>query len=188
MAQDEKPKGLSRRELLFGMGTRLKKYRDERLAEFGGEDEDEALEAQSRDPVLEEADRAMGAGEWERAVEAFRRYLAYASGDGQARSRLGYCLYRLGRLVQCECEFNMALRQGPSNLASLYLGLAAARRGRMDKAVKAWKNYYNPEEASVQREINVQIALVEAGEEPDGRAVADEVEAALEDRRRQLWG
>jgi hypothetical protein len=63
--------------------------------------------------------------------------------------------------------------------AFLYLGLVMVRLDRTEKALALWKRYFNPSAVAVQREINLQVGLIEEGVLDPPDAVAQAVEKAI---------
>ncbi len=193
MSQKKKSNPLSRRDFLFGG---LRKLR--------GEDKD--AEPAKNDFALHAATEGVGKDEAQQAKEAFLRgNKQYAVSDYEAavpeyrecvrlfpahleaRKRLGYCLYRLGQNVQAKVEFERVLREAKKdNYCALYLGLAQARLGKADKAVAAWKQYFNPDEVRIMRELNLQMALLQSPEKPDLEDVVEQVEEAIAIRKDEL--
>lgn len=181
--QDKK---FSRRDILFG-GLR-------KLRNFGG-DANQAAAPKPAAPAapsefaqrLAAGHAAYGRGDHAAAAEEYRACVSLDPNHGDARRRLGYCLYRLGQHLQAKVELERALRiLGRDNFSSLYLGLALARMDRAVDAVAAWRNYYNQDEVRIMRELNLQIALLESPEPTSAADAADNVEEAVEMRKEEL--
>ena len=168
---------LNKRRMLFGVVDKLR----------GAESAPMAAVAQAA-PVLAEANAAFAAGNWAEATEKYKEFLAQESANGEARQRLGECLYRQGRYIQAKVEFERLMQKNhKDNSALLFLGLVLARLERLDKAAVVWKLFFNPHNVMVQRELNLQIGLIEIATEdaPASHAeVADAVEQALEASRK----
>lgn len=85
-------------------------------------------------------------------------------------------------------EFERLMQKNhKDNNALLFLGLVLARMERLDKAAVVWKLHFDPHNIPVQRELNLQVGLIEiATEEAPANPVevADSVEKALEASRR----
>jgi len=176
----EDKKAISRRDLLFGA---LKKLR--RDDDF--EDAPPPRKAQSDGPdhfLL--GNVAFSARNYSAAMDHYRQAVKAIPNHDEARRRLGYCLYRMEQYIQARVEFERLLHGGKDNFASLYLGLTLARMNMPDKAIKAWKDYFNPDEVRIAREINLQCALLASPDPPEASEAADEVEQAVEDRKREL--
>ncbi|MDY7000710.1 MAG: tetratricopeptide repeat protein [Thermodesulfobacteriota bacterium] len=175
MSQEKKPGGLSRRDLLFGAVRKLRK------------DEEETAPEPAPHPAFDLGNAAYKNSDYEEAAARYRQCLENVPDHVEALKRLGYCLYRLGQYVKAEAEFRrvLGLRE-KDNFASLYLGLAYARMCEPDKAAAAWKGYFNPDEVRIQREINIQTALLETPEPPSAHDMAEAVEQAVTDRKREL--
>lgn len=157
---------VSRRNLLLGMVNR-----------FRGSEESGA-QVTGLAPEALRADALAGRGEYIEAAAAYRSILEESSEAHDIRAKLGWCLYKAGKLVQAKVEFQRVLRKAENRLATLHLGLCLAREGRLDGALKAWEGYSNPDEPLIMREINLIKAHVEAGHPQDPIEAADLVEAA----------
>lgn len=179
MAQD-KPDGknkkeeidVSRRRLLFGFLDRAR----------GVEAAPMAAASQTA-PVLAQANAAYAAGDFAAAAGLYKAFLQDESGNDEARQRFGESLYRQGQYIQAKIEFERLLQKNrKNNRAILFLGLVLVRLDRVQKALVVWKLYSDPHNVTLQRELNLQIALVEsAGEEqpPNAATVAEAVERVL---------
>jgi len=175
MSQEKKPKGLSRRDLLFGAVRKLRKQEEEPVPEPASH------------PAFDLGNAAYKNGDYEAAAAKYRQCLENVPDHVEARQRLGYCLYRLEQYAKAGDELQRVLDlREKDNFASLYLGLAYARMGEPDKAANAWKGYFNPDEVLIQREINIQTALLETPEPPSAEDMAGAVEQAVTDRKREL--
>ncbi len=168
---------LKKRRMLFGVVDKLR----------GAESDPMAAVAQAA-PVLAEANAAFAAGDWAGATEKYKEFLAQESANAEARQRLGECLYRQGKYIQAKVEFERLMQKNhKDNSALLFLGLVLARLERLDKAAVVWKLHFDPHNIAVQRELNLQIGLIEIATE-DAPAnpveVADCVEKALEASRK----
>jgi len=172
---------VKRRRLLFGFMDKLR----------GAPEATPMATASQLAPVLAEANAAFAAGSWEAAIPHYREFLEAERENPEARQRLGECLYRLGRYIPAKVEFERILQKNrQNNLAILYLGLVMARLERVQKAAVIWKLFFDPHNVPLQRELNLQIALVEsalgsdgegadASNLPDPVQVAEAVERAL---------
>ena len=161
----DKRGAISRRALLLG-----------RFSGMQGED----LATREALPDLQSANLAFERGEWSEAASLYRRHLRQNPDNGEPRQRLGRCLYSLGQYVQARVEFERVLRRKKmDNQAILFLGLCHARLGRTDRAAELWRSYCDPSVLAVQREVNVQLALLEAGRASEGAAMAAAVEEAV---------
>lgn len=157
----------SRRDLLFGLVNRVRGRTEE------------AQSVSGLDASAMKGDTALGEGDVGQAVLCYRQCLHKAPEQDEVRAKLGYCHYRQGRYVQAACELTRVLRKHDDNLAALYLGLTQARLGRMDEAVAAFKRYFNPQALAVQREVNLQLALLETSEPPAAEQVVAAIEEAI---------
>lgn len=162
---------VSRRNLLFGAFRRLR-----------GEEAEGRPQARSSEtlPLLNEANAAFDSGDFATATPKYRELLQKEPENREARRRLGRCLYGEGKFVQAKVEFERVLRADrEDNEAWLFLGLTLARGGSPAKAVSVWKNFKDMRNVPLVREINLQAALLEESEEPDGVRIADAVESVL---------
>lgn len=175
MAQDKKEEiDVSRRRLLFGFMDRLR----------GDAEQAPVAAASQTAPVLAQANEAYKAGNYAAATDFYKTFLQSESANGEARQRLGECLYRQGRYIQAKVEFERLLQKDrKNNRAILFLGLVMARLDRAQKAAVVWKLFFDPHDVPLQRELNLQIALVESAAEdqpPAGAEMAEAVERALD--------
>lgn len=165
-------KTLSRRQLLFGGLGRIK----DKVAP------DKPLHM---DADLNEGDRLLAAREYPGAAACYRKCLARSPENPVARGRLGYCRMREGRLDDAVRELGQVLEKNPKdNFARLYLGLAQAMRGDLTAAADAWREYFNPSQLTLQREINIQTALMQTDVPPTPEEVVKAVEEAIEEQKR----
>lgn len=182
MNREKDQGGLSRRELLFGAVKRLR--RDEEWREIR---EEERAKDKRTTTLLMEGNKHLEHGDYKAAAEQYRACVKHESGFLEAHRRLGYCLYRLGRYIQAKVEFERVLyNRNSDNFSCLYLGLCLARLGKAEKAAAVWKNYFNPDEIDIQREINVQLALLETDHPPSPEEMSDAVEGVVEERKQEL--
>jgi tetratricopeptide (TPR) repeat protein len=160
----------SRRNFLFGAVRRFKNENPNEL---------EASTVDAID-VIKAANALYVDGNWEEAREKYKECLKSDKSDADVRYRLGVCSYRVGKYRQAKLEFERTLRLDRGYKDSLlYLGLTIVRLGKPDKAVALWKQYFNPLAVVVQRELNLQIGLLESGEIDPPETIAEAVEAAI---------
>lgn len=158
---------ISRRDLLFGMARRLRENSENKPISGIGTD-------------ISAADEAFGRKDYAAARALYKDVLKENRVHKEARVRLGLCHYALGEYIQAKDALLMVIKRHPEEyLARLYLGLAYARRGQVDKCMDVWKNFVDREHVEIMREINVQRALHETGDPLAGAEVADAVEAVL---------
>ncbi|MBG0789836.1 MAG: tetratricopeptide repeat protein [Desulfovibrionaceae bacterium] len=160
----------SRRNFLFGAARRFKK---------------ESLD----DPVastaaciarMKEANRLFVEGQWEEARLEYKECLKDDQNDPDVRYRIGVCAYRVGKYRQAKLDFERCLRiDAEYQDAYLFLGLTMVRLGKPEKAPALWSRYFNPKAVVVQRELNLQMALMETGEAHSPERIAEAVEAAV---------
>ena len=188
---NKKDKGLSRRDFLFAGLRKIRREDKEPEQNFAslaaateGVSKDAATKAKE---AFVEANKAYARADYETAIPLYRECILLFPAHIEARKRIGYCHYRLGKFIQARVEFDRVLHETPKdNFTSLYLGLVHCRMNKPAKAVAAWKGYFNSDEVRIMRELNVQTALLESPEPPDPGAVADEVEEAIQARKEEL--
>jgi tetratricopeptide (TPR) repeat protein len=166
----EKKIDKSRRNFLFGAVRRFKKE----------EDQGPAASTAACIDVMKEANALYVDERWEDARQKYKECLDNDKNDADVRYRLGVCLYRTGMYRQAKLEFERALRIRREFMdAFLYLGLVMVRLDKTEKALALWKRYFNPSAVAVQREINLQVGLIEEGVLDPPDAVAQAVEKAI---------
>lgn len=163
---------VSRRRLFFGFLDRMR-----------GEEGAPVAAASETAGVLARANASFGSGDYAGACALYKEFLAGEPGNLDARQRLGECLYRQGQHIQAKVEFERILqKKQKDNRALLFLGLVLARLDRVGKAAVVWKLFFDPHAVALQRELNLQIALVETaaeGQLPDAAGVAEAVERVV---------
>lgn len=171
MASPIRRQKYTRRDFLFGILNRFR--RDDSWAEDTG-----------FDPSSREADPHLRSGDYPRAAEILRQHVAKSPDNLQARQKLAYCYLQQGELESSTEEFRTILRQRhQDNFTNLYLGLALAKLGRTDQAVACWREYFNINHPAIQRAVNLQISLHEAGVATPEDMV-DSVEEAIQEQSR----
>ena len=174
MADKKKPQKLSRRGFLFG-SFRNKEDREK--------PQSAAKPIAAREvnlDILAEANVAYENERYDEAAEKYKEFIKIEPQNADARKRLGHCLYKAERYIQAKVEFERAIRiLGKDNFSYLYLGLLLCRAGAGKKAVPVWKLYFDPENITLQREINLQIALIESDPEASFEEAADMVEKII---------
>ena len=158
---------ISRRDLLFGMVRRLRESDGDKPVSGIGAD-------------IGAADAAYARKDYAAARDLYREVLKGNRAHKEARVRQGLCHYHLGEYMQAKDILLMVFKQHPSDyLVCLYLGLAYARRGQVDKCMEVWKGFVDRDHIGVMREIGVHRALYETGEPMTGSEIAEAVEKAL---------
>ena len=174
MSDTKKPRKLSRRGFLFG-GLRNKKDKEQ-------------VHSSAKPIAAAEADFSVLAAanvdyeneRHEEAVGKYREFIKTEPQNADARKRLAHCLYLNGKYIQSRVEFERAIKLlGKDNFSFLYLGLTFCRLGIGKKAIAVWKRYFDAGNITVQREINIQLALMEADPETSLADAADMVEKVL---------
>lgn len=174
MVKEKKMQRISRRGFLFG-GFRKS---EDRESLKGAAKPIAACEADL--DTLAQANLAYEKERYEEAAEKYREFVKTEPDNADARKRYGHSLYMSGRYVQARVELNRAMKiLGKDNFSSLYLGLCFCRMGRGEKVAETWKDYFNPSQVEVQREINLQLAMIETDPETDLCECADMVEKSL---------
>ncbi len=171
--------GLTRRQLLFGLGSVWR----ERVWEEGTPEQESPSHQTTDTPtpnksseLLEQARTAMRKGAPATAAPLYREHLGDSPDDMEARTELGICLYTLEQYIQARVEFERVLRfRKGDHRATLYLGLSLLRKGKVDKALKAWAAY----EGDDPLKPLLQEQITRLGQEPDA---AGQAIAAVEER------
>lgn len=167
----EKKINTSRRNFLFGAVRRIK---NEKV------DEPVASTAESIDSI-KEANALYVDEKWEEARAKYRQCIENDKNDADVRYRCGVCLYKVGKYRQAKLEFERTLRINREYKdALLYLGLTLVRLEKPEKAMPLWKQYFNPQAIAVQRELNLQLGMMEQGIADPLEAIALAVEKAIE--------
>ncbi|NDV23002.1 tetratricopeptide repeat protein [Desulfovibrio sp. JC022] len=180
MSDKKKAQKLSRRGFLFG-GFRKKEDREQ----IQSAAKPIAAKEVNLD-TLAEANVAYENSRFEEAATKYKEFIKTEPQNADARKRLGHCLYKNEKYVQAKVEFERAIRiLGKDNFSYLYLGLLLCRAGAGKKAVPIWKLYFDPENITLQREINLQIALIESDPEASFEDAANMVEQVIEETSMQ---
>tara|TARA_Y100001954_G_scaffold239267_4_gene312569 strand:- start:19376 stop:19906 length:531 start_codon:yes stop_codon:yes gene_type:complete len=160
----------SRRNFLFGAVRRIKNEKPEGPAAST----DEAID------TIKEANALYVDEQWEEARAKYKECIDCDKNDADVRYRCGVCLYKVGKYRQAKLEFERTLRiQREYKDALLYLGLTMVRLEKPEKAVALWKQYFNPQAIGVQRELNLQIGMMEEGMVDSPAEIAEAVETAI---------
>lgn len=161
----------SRRNFLFGA---IRKVKNEKSTG------PEASTAEAIDSI-KEANALYVDEQWEEAREKYKECIACDKNDADVRYRCGVCLYKVGKYRQAKLEFERTMRiDREYKDALLYLGLTMVRLEKPEKAVALWKQYFNPQAIPVQRELNLQIGMMEQGVMDSPETIAEAVESAIE--------
>ena len=165
----EKKIDKSRRNFLFGAVRRFKNEDDQPVASTAS-----AVDA------MKQANSLYLEGQWDEASARYRECLKEDQNDADTRYRIGVCYYRVGKYRQAKLEFERCLRIDQRYAdAFLYLGLTMVRLGRSDKVQALWSRYFNPKAVTVQRELNLQLGLIETGQADPDEVIAAAVEKAI---------
>lgn len=160
----------SRRNFLFGA---IRKVKNEKSTG------PEASTAEAVD-VMKEANGLYVDQKWEEAREKYKECIDHDKNDVDTRYRCGVCLYKVGKYRQAKLEFERAIRiDREYKDALLYLGLTMVRLEKPEKATALWKQYFNPQAIEVQRELNLQIGMMEQGVMDPPGVIAGAVESAI---------
>ncbi|CCO23535.1 tetratricopeptide repeat protein [Maridesulfovibrio hydrothermalis] len=176
MSDRKKPKKVSRRGFLFG-GFRKKDDREQPQSAA----KPIAAKEVNLD-TLAQGNVAYENGRYEEAAEKYKEFIKTEPQNAEARKRLGHCLYKSGKYIQAKVEFERSIRiLGKDNFSYLYLGLLLCRAGAGQKALPVWKLYFDPENITLQREINLQIAMIESDPEASFEDAANMIEKIIEE-------
>ncbi len=160
----------SRRNFLFGAVRRFKNENPDQPVASSAEVVDEMNEANGL--YVDE--------EWEEARLKYKECLKIDQNDADVRYRIGVCGYKVGKYRQAKLDFERCLRINREYKdAFLYLGLTMVRLNKPEKALALWKQYFNPMAVPVQRELNLQIGLIEQGAGDAPEMIAEAVETAI---------
>jgi tetratricopeptide (TPR) repeat protein len=160
---------LSRRNFLRGIVKRMK---FEHLEEE---------QISGLNPTLASADQALKQGNYVHAARLYTQYLEKEPAHLEALQKAGYSYFRLGEMNKARNYWSKVLEIRPkNNFAVLYMGLSFAREGKLQDAIQMWQSYFNINQPLIQREINVTLALYEAGEKLDAEEVAANIEKAIQ--------
>jgi tetratricopeptide (TPR) repeat protein len=166
--KERKTKKVSRRDLLF---RPLKGIRER----------DTVQASSGLDHECRSADQALKNGEFARARDLYLNCLTRTPENKEARKRLAFSLYRMGETESALLEFKGYLSRFPEDsFAVLYMGLLHASLGDLEEATRVWKGYFNLDQPLILREINLQLALLESGENLSPEEVVQAVEEAIE--------
>lgn len=166
----EKKIDKSRRSFLFGAVRRIKNEKSDGPA---------ASTAEAID-TIKEANGLYVDGKWEEARAKYKECIDCDKNDADVRYRCGVCLYKTGKYRQAKLEFERTLRiQREYKDALLYLGLTMVRLDKAEKAAALWKQYFNPQAVTVQRELNLQVGMMEEGVVDPSEMIAAAVEKAI---------
>lgn len=166
----EKKINKSRRNFLFGA---VRRYKKEQI-------DGPAASTASAIELVKSANSNYVDGDFEAACDCYKGCLEKDKNDADVRYRLGVCLYKLEKYRQAKLEFERAIRiEREYQDAFLYLGLTMTRLDKPQKAVALWKQYFNPTAVGVQRELNLQIGMLEAGVADPPDVIAQSVEKAI---------
>lgn len=166
----EKKINKSRRNFLFGAVRRAKNEKP---------DEPVASTAEQVD-TIKEANALYIDEQWEEARCKYKECIDCDKNDADVRYRCGVCLYKVGKFRQAKLEFERAIRiDREYKDALLYLGLTMVRLEKPEKAAALWQQYFNPKAIAVQRELNLQIGMMEQGMTDSPDTIAEAVEAAI---------
>ncbi|MBI9110760.1 tetratricopeptide repeat protein [Maridesulfovibrio ferrireducens] len=174
MSGVKKPQKLSRRGFLFG-GFRPKDDKEQIQSAA------KPIAATEVDlDVLAAANVAYECKRYSEAADKYKDFIKSEPHNANARKRYGHSLYLCGKFIQAKVELERTIKiLGEDNFSSLYLGLVFCRIGNGDKVLSVWKGYFNPEKIDVQREVNLQMALIESDPEFSLEEAADMVEKVL---------
>lgn len=174
MEKEKKSQKMSRRGFLFGG---LRKIKDRESLKSPAK----PIAASGADlNLLAQANLAYEDRQYEKAAEKYHDFVKIEPDNVDARKRYGHCLYMNGRYVQARVEFSRVIKIiGKDNFSALFLGLCFCRMSKRDKVPATWKEFFNPEQIEVQREVNLQLAMIETEPEMDLNECADMVEQAL---------
>ncbi len=141
------------------------------------------------DPLSRSIDHLIDIRDYEQATKKLESLLQKSPDHIQAQRKLGFCLTRIGRLAEAEKIFSGILRHLPHDpFALLHQGVNFARQNRLDQAIEVWRLYFNTDQPSIQRAVNLQIALYETKAPADPQEAADQIMKAIADQQKMDQG
>ncbi len=143
--------------------------------------QDTEHEASGFDPDVLRADRLLRENNYQEAANLYAFCLKKEPDHSEAWQRLGYCRLKLNQTSGARQAWEELSRIRPGDhFAALYTGLSYAMDGNIQKAVDAWKSYFNIKQPLIQREINLILALHERGDRLEPAEVTKSVKEAID--------
>ena len=134
---------------------------------------------QSPSAYEREGIQALGAGDWEAAVAAFRRGVELAPENPALRHRLGTALLMMGNDREGRAQFEEALRVSPQYAQAHYsLGLLLEGEGRFEEALHRFSTAVRHEPSYVEARVRLARLLRGMGRPSEALAEYDRVIAA----------
>ena len=163
---------LSRRRLFTNMVDRFTK-KDEK---------DKALaQRASNSEFVQKANEFFAVADYTQAIPLYRKVLQSETDNAEVHFQLSKSLYLQKKFSQARIEFNILHKKNTkNNPVLLYLGLSHCCLGDMDKAIETWKKFFAPSLVELQRELNLQIACYEDGDNTDIAALVAQIEELAE--------
>jgi tetratricopeptide (TPR) repeat protein len=125
--------------------------------------------------VRQEADEALGNGEYQSAQLALERLLALVPGDTEALDRLGFAHFQMENYAACRETNRRALELNPGNAyAHKGMGLCLARLGEVDAGVEHLRRAIDIAPDFLDARHDLAVVLVEAERKAEAAAVLDE--------------
>lgn len=119
-------------------------------------------------------------GEYEQAAIELRQLLNNKPDYLPAQKLFCLCLLKANHFLHAQQVLQeVKSRHSSDSFCPLYQGLIAAKQGELNKAVQIWQDYKNLRQPIIQREINLQLALVEQGMINDPQETVLKVEQAI---------
>ena len=123
-------------------------------------------------------------GEYEQAAIELRKLLNDKPDYIPAQKLFSLCLFKANHFFHAKQVLrDIPKNQGEDSFCFLYLGLIAARQNELNEAVEFWQGYKNLKQPLIQREINLQLALIEQKMLSDPLEAARKVEQAIARQR-----
>jgi len=141
------------------------------------------------DPLSKAIDHLINQGRYSEASTRLQSLLAKSPDHVQARRKLGYCLFQIGKVSEAEQTFAHILTQTPhDSFALLHQGLTLAKQDRIAEAVAVWRRYFNTDQPVIQRAVNLQIALFETGGPSDSEDMVNHIQKAIAEQQQSDQG
>jgi tetratricopeptide (TPR) repeat protein len=110
-------------------------------------------------------DIQMSLQNYDAAIPLLEEALAQDPGNLAARKRLGYAYLKEKQPNQAIQQFEEVLRREPGDPeGTYYLGMAYLESGKRAEAIDTWRDYNNPGNSEVEKEIKKQLTLLEISE------------------------
>jgi len=136
------------------------------------------------DPLSKAIDHLVATGHYQEALAKLHTLVNKSPDHIQARRKVGYCLFQIGRYAEAEQTFAGILAHHPQDsFTLLHQGLSLVKQDRLSEAIVAWRKYFNTDQPIIQRAVNLQIALFETGGPSESEEVAKHIQEAVAEQQ-----